>query len=156
MEPNPDRLSANRICVLTGVNPQTRDTWVGRELLRDADDYGELDVIEQTVVKAMLAALPKGDVDLVWREVRPYLRHTLVSAAVALVWDREGRRVEIAEDDAALRAAVCHGHALHALPLGELVAEARRIYRAEVEVRRAAAEAKRRRAGGKPRRQRSR
>ena len=139
------RLSASRICALTGVRPQTRDAWVERGLLRRAEAYGELDVIEQTVVKALLTTVPKSQVDLVWQETRPRLRESVGDAARTLVWDPNVRRVTITMTETELGAAVRHGRPVHALPLGELVLEARRVYRAEVQAARRAAAA---RAGG--------
>lgn len=136
------RVSASRICALTGVRPQTRDAWVKRGLLRRAEAYGELDVIEQMVVKALLATVPKSHVDLVWQETRPRLRESVGDAARTLVWDPDVRRVSVTTTETELCAAVRHGRRVHALPLGELVLEARRVYRAEVHAMRRAAAAR--------------
>jgi hypothetical protein len=127
------RLTASRVCALTGVRPQTRDTWVNRGLLRSAMTYGELDVIEQAVVKALLATLPKSHVDFVWHEARPCLRGRVITAATDLVWDPQVRRVSVTTAASKLRAAVRHGRPVHVIPLGELVVGARAVYRAEVE-----------------------
>lgn len=141
MEKNTDGLSANRICDLTGVRPQTRAVWVGRGLLRSADSYGELDVIEQAVVKELLAALSKSHVSMVWAEVRAHLRGALVGPDTVVVWDPQARQTHITSEHDALRDAVCHGRPVHVLPLGAFVAEARRVYRVELDARRAAAAA---------------
>jgi hypothetical protein len=138
MDRKPDRLSANRICDLTGVNRQTRADWADRQLLRSAKDYGERDVMEQLVLNELLAKLKKSDVPAMWSEVQRHLRGSVVGADVVLVWDPGARRVQITAETTELRHAVCHGRAVHVLPLGELVAEARRLYRHEVEARKRA------------------
>lgn len=138
MEKQTDGLSANRICDLTGVRPQTRAVWAGRGLLRSAVSYGELDVIEQAVVKELLAALSKSHVPMVWAEVRAHLHDAFVGKDTVVVWDPQARLTHITNEHDTLREAVCHGRPVHVLPLGELVAEARRVYRVEVRVRRAA------------------
>lgn len=140
-----DRLSARRVCALTGVLPQTRDTWVARGLLNRSKDYDELDVIEQAVLKELLSSLPKGEVRTVWDEVRGHLRTSLVAPEELVVWDTGHRRAAVVADDAELRQAVCHGRPVHVLALGELVVAARRAYRQEVEARRGELAAK---AGG--------
>lgn len=146
----PDRLSARRVCALTSVLAQTRDTWVRRGLLRSGSDFGELDVIEQAVLKELLDKLPKGDVRTVWEEVRGHLRSTLTGAEATVVWDVGARRVELLPDDTELRRAVCHGRPVHVVPLGELVAGARRAYRQEVEARKSEAGAKAKRSKRRP------
>lgn len=111
-----------------------------RGLLRSAARYGELDVIEQTVLRELLAHLPKSEVGSVWHEARPALRGRLADADTALVWDPQVRTVTVTTSDAELRAAVLHARPVQVLPLGEFVIAARKIYRAEVEaVRRSAA-----------------
>jgi hypothetical protein len=142
MEGKPDRLSANRMCDLTGVRAQTRASWVERGLLRVAKNYGELDVIEQAVLKELLARLQKSHVSLAWDETQRHLRGAVVGPDAVLVWDPGARRVHITSDDAELRRAVCHGRQVHVLALGELVGEARRLYRLEVAARTRAQEAK--------------
>ncbi len=135
MKGKSDRLTANRVCDLTGVRAQTRATWADRGFLRSAQGYGELDVIEQVVLKDLLAKIQKSHVPLFWGDVREHLRATVVSAEAMLVWDSDARRLHITDDDAALRGAVCHGRTVQVLVLGELVAHARRVYRQEVEAR---------------------
>jgi uncharacterized protein YheU (UPF0270 family) len=147
---NADRLSARRVCALTGVRPQTRDTWVDRGLLRSGADYGELDVIEQAIVKQLLGNLAKADVRSVWEELREHLRSSLIAPEAMVVWDVAARVVEVVTDGAELRRAVCHGRPVHVLPLGQLVADARRAYRQEVEARRREDAAKARRQNRKP------
>jgi hypothetical protein len=144
MASEPDRvagLSARRVGSLTGVRPQTRETWVRRGLLRAAAAYGELDVIEQSVVKALLSTLPKSHVDLVWHELRPQLRRLGHQAAI-LVWDEHARAVSVTTNAEELREAVVHGRPVYAMPLGELIIEARRVYRAELEASRRTAAAR--------------
>src|SRR4051794_13377431 len=82
-------LSANKLCLLTGVLPQTRDTWVRRRLLQARERYGQLDLIEQTVIKALLNSIPKGQVSFAWRTVRPQLRDFVAGERAALLWDPE-------------------------------------------------------------------
>lgn len=150
MDTKADRLSARRVCTLTGVRPQTRDTWVDRGLLSSANDYGELDVIEQAIVKELLSSLPKSDVRIVWDDVRAHLHNSLIAPEAIVVWDPSARLVEVLSDDTGLRAAVCHGRAVHVLPLGELVADARRAYRQDVEARKREQAAKARHSRRKP------
>lgn len=151
MAPKPDSfpgLSASRLCSLTGVRPQTRETWVRRGLLRAARTYGELDVIEQAVLKALLATVPKSQVEHVWHELRPSLRRLSQGDAV-WVWDPETRRATDATDDEALRAAVVHGRPVYALPVGQIAVEARSVYRAEVRTHERVAAARRAPAPGR-------
>jgi hypothetical protein len=126
------RLTASRVCALTGVRPQTRETWARRGLLRTADRYGEFDVIEQTIVKALLGTLPKSQVDHVWQEARPQLRELLVGTQLSLVWDPELLTVTVTKTESELCAAVRHGRSVHVVALDELIAKARRLYRAEI------------------------
>lgn len=152
------RLSASRVCAITGVRPQTRDTWVKRGLLRSADQHGELDVIEQAVVKVLLSTVPKSHVDLVWHELRPRLWSTLIHRRMAVVWDPQARRVTVASDDTELADAVRHGRPVQVVPVGDVVAEARRVYRVEAEAaaRSAAARSDSRRAANRPQRREAR
>lgn len=124
-------LSASGVCAITGVRPQTRATWVRRGLLRSEVRYGELDVIEQAVVKELLATLPKSQVELAWHQVQARLREQLVDAGASLVWDPQIREVSVTTSDAELREAVVHGRPVQVLALGQVVVEARRVYRAE-------------------------
>lgn len=140
---NKPGLSASRVCKLTGVRPQTRDTWVRRGLLRTAERYGELDVIEQAVLKALLSLLPKSDVPLVWRELRPTLRLSTGHSDLLAAWDTQRRDVVITSTSNELSAAVRHGRPVFVIPLGDIVLEARRVYRAEVEGNRTAPIARR-------------
>jgi hypothetical protein len=105
---------------------------VDRGLLRRADAYGQLDVIEQAVVKALLAALPKSHVTLVWHEIRPELRNFVADADVSLVWDPQPRRAVVTRTATDLQAEVRHGRPIYVLPLGHLVIQAREAYRAEM------------------------
>jgi hypothetical protein len=124
-------LSASAVCSLTGVRPQTRETWVQRGLLRSSKKYGELDVMEQAVVKALLATLPKSQVDHVWHELRSRLRRVVHQNAV-WVWDPEARVASEATGGDELHDAVVHGRPVYAIPVGRIAVEARRVYRAEV------------------------
>lgn len=124
-------LSASGVCSLTGVRPQTRETWVKRGLLRSAKQYGELDVIEQAVVKALLATLPKSHVDYVWHELRPCLRR-LGHHETAWVWDPQARSASETTSAEQLRDAVLHGRPVYAIPVGLIAVEARAVYRAEI------------------------
>lgn len=134
-------LSASALCSLTGVRPQTRETWVQRGLLRSSKKYGELDVIEQAVVKALLATLPKSQVDRVWHELRSCLRRVVHQNAV-WVWDPEARVASEATGGDELREAVVHGRPVYAIPVGRIAVEARRVYRAEVTAHERAAAAR--------------
>lgn len=137
-------LSANRLCVLTGVRPQTRGAWKDRGLLRDAQFYGQLDLIEQAVVKALLETIPKGQVEFVWHEVRPRLRDFVAGPRAALVWDAETQTACVTRTDAELSDAVRHGRPVYVIPLGELVARARKRWQTEVSAARRARSSKRR------------
>ena len=141
-EPRSFGLSANRLCAMTGVRYQTRDRWAKRGLLRKAPPYGELDLIEQLVLKALLATIPKSHVDLVWYQVRGDLRGIAGNNRAALVWDSELRQAKVSRSDAALSNLVRHGRPVYVLPLGEIVSQARAAYRAEARAAKRAAQAR--------------
>jgi hypothetical protein len=140
-EPGSFGLSANRLCAMTGVRYQTRDRWAQRGLLRKAPSYGELDLIEQLVLKALLATIPKSHVDLVWDQVRGALRGIAGNNRAALVWDSELRQAKVSRSDAALSTLVRHGRPVYVLPLGEIASQARAAYRAEARAAKRAAQA---------------
>src|SRR5437588_555295 len=114
-------LSANRLCRLTGVRRQTRATWVKRRLVHGGENFGRHDLIEQTLVKALLDNIPKGQVPGVWRRVRSEACDLALGERAALVWDTETLTAVITRTDAQLSDAVRHGRAVHVLPLGELI-----------------------------------
>jgi hypothetical protein len=141
-EPNGFGLSANRLCAMTGVRYQTRDRWAKRGLLRKAPPYGELDLIEQLVLKALLATIPKSHVDLVWHEVRGDLTGIAGNHRAALVWDFEIRQAKVSRSDATLSDLVRHGRPVYVLALGEIASQARAAYRAEARAAKRAAHAR--------------
>jgi hypothetical protein len=141
-EPHRFGLSANRLSAMTGVRYQTRDRWAQRGLLRKAPSYGELDLIEQLVLKALLATIPKSHVDLVWEQVRGALRGIAGHNRAALVWDSELRQAKVTRSDAALSNLVRHGRPVYVLPLGEIASQARAAYRAEARAAKRAAQAR--------------
>ncbi len=137
-------LRASRLCAITGVRPQTRDDWVRRGLLDAAPQYRELDVIEQAVLKGILNRLPKSHIPLFWFSLRKELRAVVPSPRLTLVWDPEIRVATIARDTEQLVDAVRHGRPVYAVPLGELIVNARSAYRREVEALLEARRARRR------------
>jgi hypothetical protein len=149
MRKSTDRLSASRICEMTGVKPQTRSTWVDRELLADSDNgYGELDAIELAILDCLLATIDKkSHVNLFWEEAQARLRSSVLGPAAVLVWDPESREHTIVSDVTQLRAAVCHGRPVQAIPIGELAARVRRTFRRDVKALARADNAKAAKAG---------
>jgi hypothetical protein len=141
-EPPSFGLSANRLCAMTGVRYQTRDRWAQRGLLRKAPSYGELDLIEQLVLKALLATIPKSHVNLVWDQVRGALPGIAGNDRAALVWDSELRQAKVSRSDAALSNLVRHGRPVYVLALGEIASQGRAAYRAEARAAKRAAQAR--------------
>lgn len=129
--------SAARLCEVTGVSPQTRNEWVKRKLVDRKDRYGQIDVIEQSVLKALLAGeVKKGHVPLFWQQVRVFLRRRVLSEADVLVWDPQERQATFVSTAEETRRAVVHGRSIFAVPIGEVGVRARDRYLKEMSTRR--------------------
>jgi hypothetical protein len=100
--------------------------------LEARDRYGQLDLIEQTVLKALLDSIPKGQVGLVWRSVRRQLRGFVAGERAALAWDPQTHTAEVTRSDSEQADAVRHGRPVYVLPLGELLKQARERWQTEV------------------------
>lgn len=143
-------VSGRRLCRITNVLPQTRVTWVQRNLLATKAAYGQVDVVEQVVLKELLSSLPKGDVSVAWEQLRPTLRDTIPVESLTVVWDPTHLQAQLTADAAAIGHAVRHGRPSYAIPVGEAIVLARSAYKAEAKAF-AARRRRRPRAGGKPR-----
>jgi hypothetical protein len=127
------RISGSRLCEITGVNRQTRDKWASDGLLRKADDYDQLDLIEVVVLKLLLETLRKKHARIAWARIRPKLREVMATPRLTLVWDAERRLAELAFDPESIVALVKHGRSVQVLDLGGSVEDARAAFRREVE-----------------------
>lgn len=126
------RLSGSRLCEISGVLRQTRDKWAGRGLVRAADHYDELDIVELVVLKSLFDSLKKSHVRIAWSQVRAELRGLVPGPTLSLVWDPQHRVAKLAFDDATIVTLVRHGRPVHVLDLGPSVKRARDAFRREV------------------------
>src|SRR5438552_2532586 len=89
------RLTGSRLCEITGVNRQTRDTWSHAGLLRKGDGYDEFDLGEAVVLKLLLETLRKKDAKIAWLSIRPRLKQVLPGRRLMMVWDATRRSAEL-------------------------------------------------------------
>jgi hypothetical protein len=127
------RLRGSRLCEITGVIRQTRDKWAAQGLLREAESYDELDLVEVVILDALLGALKKSHAKIAWGIIRPKLRAVMPGPSLVVVWDPQTRSAELALDDATIVSLVRHGRAVHVVDLGAPVQQAREAFRREVE-----------------------
>jgi hypothetical protein len=130
---DPLRLSGSRLCEITGVNRQTRDTWTDAGLLRKGNDYDQFDLVELVVLKLLLDTLPKKHAKFAWTRVRSQLKELMPGPQLTLVWDPQRRSAELAFDAEAIIPLVRHGRPVQVLDLGSAVELAREAFRREAE-----------------------
>jgi hypothetical protein len=125
-------LPARRLCALTGVAPQTRQEWADRGLLARKKRYGQLDLVEQSVLAIVLRTIPKGEVAVAWEQVRPELRSLVPTPDLVLVWDPKDRRATLVRGDVAVARSVLLGRPVYAIAIGDDLVRAREAFQAEV------------------------
>jgi hypothetical protein len=126
------RVSGSRLCEICGVVRQTRDRWADQGLLRRADGYGELDLVEVAVLNLLYRTIRKMHVEVAWASVRPSLRSVVPGTQLTLVWDPQRRSAELALDDEAIARLVRHGRPTQVLDIGAAIDQARTAFRREV------------------------
>ena len=126
------RISASRLCEISGVLRQTRDKWAQRGLLRSGEDYDELDLVELVVLNLLFATLRKSHVPIAWDHIRPSLREAVPREGMTLVWDPQRRSAAVAFDADAIVSLARQGRPVWVLELGDVVERARDAYRREV------------------------
>ena len=131
------------MCEISGVNRQTRDKWARDGLLRKADSYDQLDLIEVVVLKLLLATLRKKEAKLAWLQVGPKLRELMPGPQLTLVWDGQRRAAELGLTADEIVPLVRHGRPVQVIDIGTPIEHAREAYRRELEVLTAQAEARR-------------
>jgi hypothetical protein len=125
-------LSARRLCAITGVLPQTRDTWADRQLLDRKGLYNQLDAIEQIVLAQLLKDLPKGDVQIAWPQVREDLHRQVPGGLASVIWDPKPRLASLANTEAEIVELVRHGREVFVVPVADLIDQTRQSYQTEV------------------------
>jgi hypothetical protein len=127
------RLNGSRLCEIAGVIRQTRDKWASQGLLRAADGYEEIDVIEVVILNALLTSLKKGHAKVAWVQVRPKLRDVMPGPGLAVVWDHQRRNAELVLDDSTIGSSVRHGRPVQVVDVGSAVLHAREAFRRDLQ-----------------------
>jgi hypothetical protein len=127
------RLTGSRLCEISGINRQTRDKWAAEGLLRKADDYDQLDLVETVALGLLLATLRKKHARVAWLAIRPELKSVMPGPQLTMVWDAERRSADLAFDAKTIAKLVRHGRPVQVIDLGTAIERAREAYRRDRE-----------------------
>lgn len=131
MNKEPDEfpgISGRCLCAITGMQPQKRSYWADKGMLERRRRYRQHDLIEQVVLSRLLLFLPKGDVSVAWRQIRPKLNREIPSDLYFAIWDPAKKSGAVAHRAKEIVELVRHGRSVHVVPLAEEIREARDAY----------------------------
>lgn len=125
------RLPAATVAEIVGLTRQLHRQWAKKGLIRQPGREGcdEFDLVELTVLHALMDQLGPEEARIAWSQVRPMLRERLATGQFDLVYDSQLKLATLADSSGAVADLVRHGRPVRVFPLEHPLLASREAYR---------------------------
>ena len=128
-------MPASTIAEIAGITRQLHSQWASKGMVRQPghDGCDEFDLIELTVLRALIADLGPEEARIAWTQVRGALKSRLPTGQLDVIYDSQRKLAKLATSSIEVADGVRHGRPVRVLPLEEVLAINRDAFRRAID-----------------------